>query len=60
MMGIEHVKNLALIPGAELVAYADPDERSYSNRPVLFSVRQVSPSFPRRNWYLVTPPSRSR
>jgi predicted dehydrogenase len=28
MMGIEHVKNIALVPGAELVAYADPHEES--------------------------------
>jgi len=28
MMGIEHLRNLALVPGAELVAYADPHEES--------------------------------
>jgi predicted dehydrogenase len=28
MMGIEHLKNLALVPGAELVAFADPHEES--------------------------------
>jgi len=28
MMGIEHIKNLALLPGAELVAFADPHEES--------------------------------
>jgi len=28
MMGLEHVRNLALLPGAELVAYADPHEES--------------------------------
>jgi predicted dehydrogenase len=28
MMGIEHIKNLALVPGAELVAFADPHEES--------------------------------
>jgi predicted dehydrogenase len=28
MMGIEHLRNLALLPGAEVVAYADPHEES--------------------------------
>jgi myo-inositol 2-dehydrogenase/D-chiro-inositol 1-dehydrogenase len=28
MMGLEHVRNLALVPGAQLVAAADPDEGS--------------------------------
>ncbi len=28
MMGIEHIKNLGLVPGAELVAFADPHEES--------------------------------
>ncbi len=28
MMGIEHIKNLALLPGAALVAFADPHEES--------------------------------
>ena len=28
MMGIEHIKNIALIQGAELVAFADPHEES--------------------------------
>jgi hypothetical protein len=28
MMGIEHLKNLALLPGAEVVAFADPHEES--------------------------------
>jgi myo-inositol 2-dehydrogenase / D-chiro-inositol 1-dehydrogenase len=28
MMGIEHLKNLALLPGAEVVAWADPHEES--------------------------------
>jgi predicted dehydrogenase len=28
MMGIEHLKNLALVPGAALVAFADPHEES--------------------------------
>ena len=28
MMGLEHIQNLALLPGAELVAFADPHEES--------------------------------
>jgi predicted dehydrogenase len=28
MMGVEHLKNLALLPGAEVVAFADPHEES--------------------------------
>src|SRR5687768_1738495 len=28
MMGIEHLKNLALLPGAEVAAFADPHEAS--------------------------------
>jgi myo-inositol 2-dehydrogenase / D-chiro-inositol 1-dehydrogenase len=28
MMGVEHLKNLALLPGAEVVAFADPHEPS--------------------------------
>ncbi|MFM9587412.1 Gfo/Idh/MocA family oxidoreductase, partial [Streptomyces caniscabiei] len=28
MMGIEHVQNLAILPGAELVAVADPEPAS--------------------------------
>ncbi len=28
MMGLEHLKNLALVPGAEVVAYADPHAES--------------------------------
>ncbi len=28
LMGLEHIRNLALVPGAQLVAAADPNERS--------------------------------
>ena len=28
MMGCEHIRNLALVPGANVTALADPDERS--------------------------------
>ena len=28
MMGFEHIRNLAIVPGAEVTAIADPNERS--------------------------------